>query len=121
MSNMLRKGFCILFLVLFFSVGNAQKTLIFTDSYKSYNYAQELYDKKKYSSAQAYFKEIINEIDNTQDELRINAEYYFAVCALHLYHQNVETLLTRFVLDHPDLNFLLYLCQVQPLFCSNDQ
>ena len=33
---------------------------------------------------------LINEIDNTQDELRINAEYYFAVCALHLYHQNVE-------------------------------
>ena len=99
---MLRKGFCILFLVLFFAVGKAQKTLIFTDSYKSYKYAQELYDKQKYSSAQAYFKEIINEIDNTQDELRINAEYYFAVCALHLYHQNVETLLTRFVLDHPD-------------------
>ena len=78
------------------------KDLYSTDEYKSYKYAQELYDKQKYSAAQAYFKEIINENTKTQDELRINAEYYFAVCALHLYHHNVETLLTRFVLDHPD-------------------
>ena len=71
---------------------NSTKNINIYGLYKSYKYAQELYDKQKYSSAQAYFKEIINEIDNTQDELRINAEYYFAVCALHLYHQNVETL-----------------------------
>ena len=99
---MLRKSLFILLLCCYFVQVTGQKTLIHTDEYKSYKYAQELYDKQKYSAAQAYFKEIINEIPNTQDELRINAEYYFAVCALHLYHKNVETLLTRFVLDHPD-------------------
>ena len=99
---MLRKGLFILLLCCYFIQVTGQKTFIHTDEYKSYKYAQELYDKQKYSAAQAYFKEIINGIPNTQDELRINAEYYFAVCALHLYHHNVETLLTRFVLDHPD-------------------
>ena len=80
----------------------AQKTMIHTDKYKSYKTAQELFDKEKYSAAQNHFKHIVDEVVDHQDELRINAEYYFAVCALNLYHQNVETLLTRFVIDHPD-------------------
>ena len=87
---------------LVFLKSNSQKTFIYKDAYKSYKVAQELYDKEKFSSAQSYFKDIIDEIDNPQDETRINAEYYFAVCALKLYHQSVESLLTRFVLDHPD-------------------
>ena len=80
----------------------AQKTFIYNDPYRSYKIAQELYDKEKYSSSQFYFKDIINEINNPQDEIRINSEYYFALCALKLYHRNVETILTRFALDHPD-------------------
>jgi tetratricopeptide (TPR) repeat protein len=79
-----------------------KKTFTHIDPYKSYRKAQELYDKEKFSSAQSYFKDIIDKTDNPQDEIRINAEYYFAVCALKLYHQSVESLLTRFVLDHPD-------------------
>ena len=80
--------FFIIFLV---NCSFAQKTLIYSDPYKSYKTAQELFDKEKYSSAQYYFKEVINKFDNPQDEIRINAEYYFAVCALKLYHRNVET------------------------------
>jgi len=80
----------------------SQKTFIYSDPYKSYKTGQELFDKEKYSSAQYYFKEVINKFNNPQDEIRINAEYYFAVCALKLYHRNVETILSRFALDHPD-------------------
>ena len=42
----------------------AQKTLIYSDPYRSYKNAQELFDKEKYSSAQFYFKDIINKINN---------------------------------------------------------
>ena len=92
----------LLLVILWADYSFAQKTLIYSDPYKSYKTAQELFDKEKYSSAQYYFKEVINKFDNPQDEIRINAEYYFAVCALKLYHRNVETILTRFALDHPD-------------------
>ena len=92
----------ILIAILFSNNQFAQKTFIYNDPYRSYKIAQELYDKEKYSSAQFYFKDIINEINNPQDEIRINSEYYFALCALKLYHRNVETILTRFALDHPD-------------------
>lgn len=80
----------------------AQKTIIYTDDYKSYRDAQELYDKEKYSAAQIKFQETIYNIDNIQDEVRVNAEFYYAVCALELFHKDTEVLLNRFVLDHPD-------------------
>ena len=62
---MLRKGLFILLSCCYFIQTIGQKTFVHTDEYKSYKYAQELYDKQKYSAAQAYFKEIINEIPNT--------------------------------------------------------
>ena len=80
----------------------AQKTIIYTDDYKSYRDAQELYDKEKFSAAQIKFQETIYNIDNIQDEVRVNAEFYYAVCALELFHKDTEVLLNRFVLDHPD-------------------
>ena len=61
---MLRKGLFILLSCCYFIQTIGQKTFVHTDEYKSYKYAQELYDKQKYSAAQAYFKEIINEIPN---------------------------------------------------------
>ena len=80
----------------------AQKTMIFSDSYKNYRDAQELFDKSKYSAAQNKFGQVIDEIDNPQDELRVDSEFYHAVCALELFHLDAEILLKRFVLNHPD-------------------
>ncbi|MBG15108.1 MAG: hypothetical protein CL853_02020 [Crocinitomicaceae bacterium] len=98
------KNYLIVFMVLFFSVGsfNAQKTMIFTDSYKDYRDGQELFDKLLYSAAQEKFSSVINSIENAKDELRVDAEFYHAVCALELFHLDAEVLLKRFVLDHPD-------------------
>ncbi len=99
--NKLTYTFSLLF-ICFFIHTKAQQTIVHIDKYKDYKIAQELFDKGKFSSSQSYFKRIIDEVEDKQDEVRINSEYYFAVCALNLFHQNVEILLTRFVLDHPD-------------------
>ena len=100
--NKIIKVFIFSLAIIFANISIAQKTFLRNDPYKNYKIAQELFDKEKYSSAQYYFKNVINNFSNPQDEVRINAEYYFAVCALKLYHRNVETILTRFSLDHPD-------------------
>ena len=92
----------ILFFLFSVNVFCAQKTNIFTDQYRDYKDAQELFDKLKYGAAQNKFNLVIQEIDNPQDELRVDAEYYHAVCALELFHLDAEVLLKRFVLDHPD-------------------
>ena len=100
--NKIIKVFIFSLAIIFTNTSIAQKTFLRNDPYKNFKIAQELFDKEKYSSAQYYFKDVINKFNNPQDEVRINAEYYFAVCALKLYHRNVETILTRFSLDHPD-------------------
>ena len=56
----------------------------------------------KYSAALDKFGQIVQEIENPLDELRVNAEYYYAVCALELFNLDAEVLLSRFVLEHPD-------------------
>ncbi len=80
----------------------AQKTQVYTDKYRPYYQGQDLYDKEKFSAAQDKFKETINSLPDKQDEIRINSEYYYAVCALELFHKDAEFLLNRFVTEHPD-------------------
>jgi tetratricopeptide (TPR) repeat protein len=80
----------------------AQKTMIYSEEYRAYNDALELYDKEKYSAAQEKFRLTIASISNKQDEVRTNAEYYYAVCALELFHGDAEHLLNEFVFNHPD-------------------
>lgn len=72
------------------------------DEYASFRKGLDLYDKEVYSAAQEKFIEVIASIDNKQDEVRINSEYFSAVCALELFHKNSEHLLNRFAFDHPD-------------------
>jgi tetratricopeptide (TPR) repeat protein len=80
----------------------AQQTMIYSEEYRAYQDALELYDKEKYSAAQEKFKWTIESISNKQDEIRTNAEYFYAVCALELFHGDAEHLLNEFVFNHPD-------------------
>lgn len=80
----------------------AQQTEIYQDRYKVFKDGLELYDKHQYQAAQRKFFETIQQIDNQQDEVQIDAEYYAALCALELFNKDAEHLLNKFVYDHPD-------------------
>lgn len=80
----------------------AQQTLIYTEEYKPFKEGMELYGKAQYQAAQSKFKETIKAISSSNDEIRIDAEYYSAVCALELFNQDAEYLLNEFVYNHPD-------------------
>ncbi len=90
---------CLLSLV---STSFGQKTRIYTDKYVAYRTAQDLYDKEKYSLAQDKFLEVLNSKLDSQDEVRVNATYYYAICALELFHPDAEYLLSRFVIEYPE-------------------
>lgn len=78
-----------------------QKTAIVTDEYSDYRDALDLYDKAKYSAAQNKFGLVLDQI-RKDDEIYINAEYYFAICALKLSHPDAEFLLQRFIINNPE-------------------
>jgi TolA-binding protein len=80
----------------------SQQTRVYTDDYKDYRDGLELYDKGAYSAAQQKFKNVIELIDNSNDEVQVSAEYLHAVCALELFHKDAQYLLSQFALNHPD-------------------
>ena len=80
----------------------SQLTKTYTEKYKNYRDALELYDKEKFSAAQEKFATVISEINNQQDEIQVSAEYLHAVCALNLFHTDAQYLLSEFARNHPD-------------------
>lgn len=93
-------------LVLMFLGVNAQKTAVHQDKSVNYKSAIDLFDKEKFSPAQKKFDEIINTTANPNDELRVNAEYYKALCALKLFNKDAVFLLTDFVKRHPESKWI---------------
>ena len=96
-------AFCLLLMVsLPFSFLSAQETTVYTTPYADFNLAMELFDKEKYSAAQQYFDKVIARFSDDRSEVAINARYYSALCAIHLFNNNAENLLIDFIRDYPE-------------------
>ncbi len=68
----------------------------------NYDRALELFEKQKYSAAQKHFQQAIKEFGASHTELKTNAEYFSALCAIELYHEDAEYLMTNFIAGHPE-------------------
>lgn len=79
----------------------AQKTLIYTDKDVDFKMGMELFAKEKYGAAQKIFQKVI-ETNRPQTEERVDAEFYAAICALELFNEDAEFLLSQFILKHPE-------------------
>ena len=80
----------------------SQKTLIRTDEDSEYKTAIELFQKEKYGAAQKSFSKVISSHSDPKSLVRIDAEYYNAICAVELFNKDGELYLKQFVKDHPD-------------------
>lgn len=91
----------ILFLQFFFIDGFAQITAIYKNSEAEYRLATELFQNEKYSAAQKKYTYVINALEHYASPLRIEAEYFEAICALELYNGDAEYKLNQFLIKHP--------------------
>jgi TolA-binding protein len=83
--------------------GFAQKTAIYTHENAGFKSALELFQKQKYGSAQRQFVKAINQYAASPNYvIRMDAEYYAAICALELFNKDAELLLKKFIADHPE-------------------
>jgi len=78
-----------------------QKTSNYGKPIAEYRDAVELFNKEKYGAAQEKFKQLLATKDYPV-ELRANAEYYQAVCALQLFNADAENLMMAFIKDYPE-------------------
>lgn len=93
---------CVTFLFLFIMLGlSAQETAIYDNPEANYQLGLELFNKEKYGAAQNAFDKVIGSVKEDESELKTNAEYYSAICALELFNNDAEYQLTRFIDEHP--------------------
>ena len=95
-------SFSVLLIFLFTSTAFSQYSLVHEEGNVNFRNALDLYGKEKFLPAQKYFEKTILEIKDTHSEVRIDAEYYKALCAVELFHNNASNLLKRFIENHPE-------------------
>ncbi len=90
--------FCLLF---FPFAAFCQQTLTYADPNATYNKAVVLYDAHRYSAAKHLFEQVSQTIKDEQSSLKVNSDYYAAVCAMELDHNDAEQQMTGFIYKHP--------------------
>ncbi len=97
MANKRCISLAVLILLNFYSF--AQQSATYTNDLVEYQKALTLYNNKQYQAAQSMFDAII---DETQDEqLKSDAVYYYANCAVRLNQINADSLIEDFVETYP--------------------
>ncbi len=96
------KGF-VLAVGLFFAISAvAQKTVHVLHEDSEFKTGIELFQKEKYGAAQKSFSKVIEANSDSHSLIRIDAEYYNAICAIELFNKDGELYLKQFIVDHPE-------------------
>lgn len=96
------KGAAIFLGLLFSTAVFAQKTVHFLSEDGEFKKALELFQKEKYGAAQKSFATVIDTHKDPHSLVRIDAEYYNAICAIELFNKDGELYLKEFIQNHPE-------------------
>ncbi len=81
-------------------LGVSQQTAIYNEPVASYTKALDLFDAQRYSAAEHLFEQIEKCLP-AESNMRIDADYYAAVCSMYLFHDDAERRMTNFIAMHP--------------------
>ena len=79
-----------------------QRTVINDQQDQYFRTAIDLFEKEKYGAAQEMFIRAAERYGAEPTEMKADARYYAAVCALRLFNNDAEYLVTQFLLDNPE-------------------
>jgi tetratricopeptide (TPR) repeat protein len=99
----LRKYGVIVAFCLGLATSYAQKTTAYIDKDLLYKQGLDLFDKKQYVAAQKSFADYMA-LKSSPPLLKVDAEYYAAVCAIELFHKDGEWRMREFISSHPESN-----------------
>lgn len=98
--NFFKKS-CFLFLFLTFSaVVMAQESAINIDLQANFHKAMRLYNNKAYAASQELFRDVSKSL-NKHHNLKADADYYDAMCAIKLQQDDADDRVMAFVENHP--------------------
>ena len=79
-----------------------QQTAVYDDPAAAYNSGRNLFEREQYGAAAEAFSEVIRASSDKDDIMQVNAQYYAAVCAMEMEHEDAEYRLTEFIGSHPE-------------------
>ncbi len=100
---MIRKIFPILlaFSLLFPLSGFSQQTPAYDTPDATYRLALDLFEKGKFGAARELFEQVIGQIDDKHNEVRISSMYYAGVSSAELFNPDAHARLLEFVDNYP--------------------
>jgi TolA-binding protein len=78
-----------------------QQTAVYQNPQAVYKSGMELFAKSLFGPARDKFEQCIQQITDANNEIRVSAEYYQAICAVELFNDDAELLLRSFIENHP--------------------
>jgi tetratricopeptide (TPR) repeat protein len=93
--------FCVI-LILSFTSLLAQKSVKNQSFKHNYDKGISLFEQEKYVPAQNHFRLAMDDFSNLDLTLRAQAQFYHAICAVRLFHNDAEYLVSRFIYENPD-------------------
>ncbi len=80
----------------------SQEPILNNDTERLFYEASSFYEKGMYVNARKVFEEVVDELDNNQSIMLIDARYYVAKCALLMDERDAEYILKQFSLAYPN-------------------
>ncbi len=99
---MLKHKLLLIVLITIYSSVYSQNTAIYNFKDRNYENALELFNKQKYGNAQERFLKVIDSYKNEHNNIKTDAEYFYAICAVELFNADAEYLLSKFIAKHPE-------------------
>ena len=84
----------------------SQKSQIYSYSERDFYKGLELYEKEKYGAARKFFDRIAEKEKIEKSELKSEAQYYQAMCAIELFNLDAEYLVFKFANENPQSPFI---------------
>ena len=87
-------------LLLYFPCAYSQQSLSIINGRTPFEKGLELYEKQKFSVARHFFEETIKQTQEDYSLNRSEAQYYIAMCAIQLYNEDAEILLSNYIAEN---------------------
>ncbi len=88
----------------------AQKSAVYLYADKDLYEGIELFGKEKYGAARNALELVIENTEGTESQLRAEAMYYYAMCAINLYNIDAEYQVYRFIAENPESPHMNEVC-----------
>ncbi len=80
----------------------AQNSLLYADEDLNYKKGVELFEKEKYAQAQFFFNRAVEYYGTEHTDIKADAEYYLALCAIELFNTDAEYRISQFIAKYPE-------------------